>query len=244
MKAVTLTPKAKVPTSTPAIGKLAPKKVVINDISPVLSPESQGDVASTSQAPTYPQNNTQTTVPSKTREFFGHNYNVRGRARSQAQGHRITEQSYIDPYCEEDPQGEFHPNRETGPPPGPRQEFPRYGHGRPDPAREYRKIPTVLCPRFGERYNTKDFNTFEWEFSQLCILCEVPADQKLTRFMLHLEGPIQNHAQCWLDSREGQIPEYRALIEELRRSFQCTIDVEEAESNLHGRKWNPYEMTI
>ncbi|MCP4492323.1 MAG: hypothetical protein GY820_34200 [Gammaproteobacteria bacterium] len=72
----------------------------------------------------------------------------------------------------------------------------------------------------------------------------MPADQKLTRFMLHLEGPIQNHAQCWLDSREGQIPEYRALVEELRRSFQRTIDIEEAESNLHGRKWNPYEMTI
>ncbi|MCP4492321.1 MAG: hypothetical protein GY820_34190, partial [Gammaproteobacteria bacterium] len=80
VKAVTLTPKAKVPTSTPAVGKLAPKKVVINDISPALSPESQGDVASTSQAPTYPLNHTQTTVLSKTREFFGHNYVMRGKA--------------------------------------------------------------------------------------------------------------------------------------------------------------------
>ncbi|MCP4489185.1 MAG: hypothetical protein GY820_18015, partial [Gammaproteobacteria bacterium] len=184
------------------------------------------------------------TAPSKTREFFGHNYLVRGKARGSAQGHRIVEQTYTDPYYEEDPPGEFPHNRETGPPPAPQQPFPWYGQGRPDPAREYRKIPTVLCPRFGERYNTKDFNTFEREFSQLCILCEVPADQKLTRFMLHLEGPIQNHAQCWLDSRKGQVPEYRALIEELRRSFQRTIDVEEAESNLHGRKWNPYEMTI
>ncbi|MCP4486314.1 MAG: hypothetical protein GY820_03205 [Gammaproteobacteria bacterium] len=80
VKAVALTPKTKVPTSTPAPGKLAPKRVVINDVSPALSPESQGDVASTSQAPTYPLNNTQTTVPSKTREFFGHNYLVRGKA--------------------------------------------------------------------------------------------------------------------------------------------------------------------
>ncbi|MCP4488261.1 MAG: aspartyl-phosphate phosphatase Spo0E family protein, partial [Gammaproteobacteria bacterium] len=27
---------------------------------------------------------------------------------------------------------------------------------------EKRKIPTTLCPRFGERYNNRDFNTFEW----------------------------------------------------------------------------------
>ncbi|MCP4475068.1 MAG: hypothetical protein GY821_11005, partial [Gammaproteobacteria bacterium] len=164
VKAVALTPKSKVPTSTPAPGKLAPKRVVINDVSPALSPESQGDVASTSQAPTYPLNNTQTTVPSKAREFFGHNYMARGKARGAAQGHRIVEQTYNEPYYEEDPQGEFPRNRENGPPPAPQQPFPRYGQGRPDPAREYRKIPTVLCPRFGERYNTKDFNTFEREF--------------------------------------------------------------------------------
>ncbi|MCP4492113.1 MAG: hypothetical protein GY820_33120, partial [Gammaproteobacteria bacterium] len=62
--------------------------------------------------------------------------------------------------------------------------------------------------------------------------------------MLHLEGPIQIHAQVYLDSREGHIPQYRELIDELRRSFQKTIDVDEAEHKLHGRKWNPYEMTI
>ncbi|MCP4486778.1 MAG: hypothetical protein GY820_05580, partial [Gammaproteobacteria bacterium] len=262
---VALTSKSKLPTSTPVNVKLAPKTVVITDASPALSPESQGDVPSASsalspesqgdvpsisQAPVFLINNKQASpqaVPSRGNgsiESFGQNYSVRGRARGQIQEHRITEPGYVDPYYENDPQGEAPPKRELGPPPVPRQEFQHYGQGRPDPAREYRKIPTVLCPRFGERYNNRDFNTFEREFSQLCVLCEVPADQKLVRFMLHLEGPIQIHAQVYLDSREGHIPQYRELIDELRRSFQKTIDVDEAEHKLHGRKWNPYEMTI
>ncbi|MCP4486394.1 MAG: hypothetical protein GY820_03605, partial [Gammaproteobacteria bacterium] len=37
---------------------------------------------------------------------------------------------------------------------------------------------------------------------------------------------------------------YDDLISELRHSFQRKIDVNEAESQLHGRKWNPYEVTI
>ncbi|MCP4491336.1 MAG: hypothetical protein GY820_29075, partial [Gammaproteobacteria bacterium] len=71
----------------------------------------------------------------------------------------------------------------------------------------------------------------------------MPDNEKLTRFMLHLEGAIQNHAQCWLDNRE-QNPRHEDLINELRQSFQRKIDVDEAESQLHGRKWNPYEVTI
>ncbi len=75
------------------------------------------------------------------------------------------------------------------------------------------------------------------------MLYEVPDEEKLMRFMLHLEGAIQNHAQCWLDNR-GANPRYEDLISKLRHSFQRTIDVNEAESQLHGRKWNPYEGTI
>ncbi|MCP4459562.1 MAG: hypothetical protein GY816_16295, partial [Cytophagales bacterium] len=72
---------------------------------------------------------------------------------------------------------------------------------------------------------------------------EVPDEEKLTRFMLHLEGAIQNHAQCWLDNR-GANPRHKDLVSELRRSFQRKIDIDEAENQLHGRKWNPYEVTI
>ncbi|MCP4493077.1 MAG: hypothetical protein GY820_38130, partial [Gammaproteobacteria bacterium] len=108
---------------------------------------------------------------------------------------------------------------------------------------EKRKIPTNLCPRFGERYNNRDFNTFEWEFRQICALHEVPEEEKLTRFMLHLEGAIQNHAQTFMENRGANL-RYDDLINELRRSFQRKIDVNEAESQLHGRKWNPYEVTI
>ncbi|MCP4492123.1 MAG: hypothetical protein GY820_33170, partial [Gammaproteobacteria bacterium] len=66
---------------------------------------------------------------------------------------------------------------------------------------------------------------------------------KLTRFMLHLEGAIQNHAQTFMENRGANL-RYEDLVSELRRSFQRKIDVNEAESQLHGRKWNPYEVTI
>ncbi|MCP4489855.1 MAG: hypothetical protein GY820_21435, partial [Gammaproteobacteria bacterium] len=108
---------------------------------------------------------------------------------------------------------------------------------------EYKKIPTNFCPRFGERYNARDFNTFEREFRQICTLYVVPDNEKLTRFMLHLEGAIQNHAQCYIDNNEREVT-YTDLVSELRRSFQRRVDVDEAENQLHGHKWNPYEITI
>ncbi|MCP4489349.1 MAG: hypothetical protein GY820_18870, partial [Gammaproteobacteria bacterium] len=132
------------------------------------------------------------------------------------------------------PQQQFHPQQ---PPQFQQQRQPQGQRA------ERRKIPTNLCPRFGERYNNRDFNTFEWEFRQICVLHEVPEEEKLTRFMLHLEGAIQNHAQTFIENRGANI-RYDDLISELRRSFQRKIDVNEAESQLHGRKWNPYEVTI
>ncbi|MCP4487170.1 MAG: hypothetical protein GY820_07620, partial [Gammaproteobacteria bacterium] len=162
------------------------------------------------------------------------------------------EDEYVDPYHEEDAQryhqtntGDFNStvpqfNQTTAGTSRPQTPY----QPRPQNQRtEYRKIPTNLCPRFGERYNARDFNTFEREFCQICTLYAVPNNEKLTRFMLHLEGAIQNHAQCYIDNNEREVT-YADLVIELRRSFQRKVDVDEAENQLHGRKWNPYEITI
>ncbi|MCP4488791.1 MAG: hypothetical protein GY820_15990, partial [Gammaproteobacteria bacterium] len=162
------------------------------------------------------------------------------------------EEEYVDPYHEEDTQrvhqvntGDFNTtvpqfNRATTGTPRPTTPY----QPRPQGQRtEYKKIPTNLCPRFGERYNARDFNTFEREFCQICIFYSVPDNEKLMRFMLHLEGAIQNHAQCYIDNNEREVT-YADLVSELRRSFQRKVDVDEAENQLHGRKWNPYEVTI
>ncbi|MCP4489588.1 MAG: hypothetical protein GY820_20070, partial [Gammaproteobacteria bacterium] len=123
-----------------------------------------------------------------------------------------------------------------------------YGRGQATQDRgenRYHKIPNVLCTKFGENVETtRDFNTFEREFSTMCRLQAVPDHQKLDRFVLHLEGAILKHATCWLDEREDQDTQYVQLVEELRKSFQKIVKTEEAEKKLLGRKWNVYEMTI
>ncbi|MCP4489022.1 MAG: hypothetical protein GY820_17170, partial [Gammaproteobacteria bacterium] len=142
------------------------------------------------------------------------------------------------------PQQQFPPRQQYPsqqqflPPQQPQQQFPpqqppqfqqqRQPQG---PRVERRKIPINLCPRFGERYDNRDFNTFEWEFRQICLLYEVPEEEKLTRFMLHLEGAIQKHGQCFLHSRGANL-RYEDLVSELRRSFQRKMDVDEAENQL------------
>ncbi|MCP4485782.1 MAG: hypothetical protein GY820_00395, partial [Gammaproteobacteria bacterium] len=164
----------------------------------------------------------------------------------------VGEHEYVDPYYEEDTQrlhqtqtGDFNSTipqfnqMAMGTPRPPPQHQPRPQGQRT----EHKKIPTNFCPRFGERYNARDFNTFEHEFHQICTLYAVPNNEKLTRFMLHLEGAIQNHVQCYIDNCERDVT-YTDLVSELRRSFQRRVDVDEAENQLHSRKWNPYEITI
>ncbi|MCP4492592.1 MAG: hypothetical protein GY820_35590, partial [Gammaproteobacteria bacterium] len=88
------------------------------------------------------------------------------------------------------------------------------GYGRGQSVQErgenrYHKIPNELCTKFGEKVETtRDFNTFEREFSTVCRLQAVPDHQKLDRLVVHLEGAILKHATCWLDEREDQDTQY------------------------------------
>ncbi|MCP4487814.1 MAG: hypothetical protein GY820_10925, partial [Gammaproteobacteria bacterium] len=108
---------------------------------------------------------------------------------------------------------------------------------------ETHKIPRVLCDKFGDK-RTRDFKTFEREFSAMCRLYSVPETQKLERMVLHLEGSVQVHANSWIDAQEEQEYTYRDLVAELKRSFQKSVRADEAELKLVGRKWNIFESTI
>ncbi|MCP4493031.1 MAG: hypothetical protein GY820_37895, partial [Gammaproteobacteria bacterium] len=98
--------------------------------------------------------------------------------------------------------------------------------------------PNQLCRRFGTK-NECSFDTFEFDFQLACKMHKIPAAEKVDWLLMHIEGPIKEHAMSWLKDRgmDNQ-PTYNEIIGELRPSFQQKMSVEIAERKLVGREWN------
>ncbi|MCP4491595.1 MAG: hypothetical protein GY820_30450, partial [Gammaproteobacteria bacterium] len=98
--------------------------------------------------------------------------------------------------------------------------------------------PNQLCKRFGFRDDCS-FDTFEFDFQLACEMHQIPAREKVNWLLMHLEGPIKEHARSWMTDRgANNRPTYEELIGELRPSFQQEISKEVAERKLVGREWN------
>ncbi|MCP4485732.1 MAG: hypothetical protein GY820_00105, partial [Gammaproteobacteria bacterium] len=68
---------------------------------------------------------------------------------------------------------------------------------------------------------------------------QIPAREKVNWLLMHLEGPIKEHARSWMTDRgANNRPTYEELIGELRPSFQQEMSKEIAERRLVGREWN------
>ncbi|MCP4491664.1 MAG: hypothetical protein GY820_30815, partial [Gammaproteobacteria bacterium] len=105
------------------------------------------------------------------------------------------------------------------------------------------KIPQVLCDKFGDT-PSREFKLFEREFNSMCRFYSVPEDQKVTRFLFHLEGTVQEYVNCLIEVHEGPDLTYDRLIEELRTTYQRDMRPEEAQQKLQGRTWNIFAITI
>ncbi|MCP4473310.1 MAG: hypothetical protein GY821_01805, partial [Gammaproteobacteria bacterium] len=98
--------------------------------------------------------------------------------------------------------------------------------------------PNQLCHRYGSR-DECSFDTFEFDFRLACKMHEIPVEKKVDWLLMHLEGPIKEHAMAWMKDRGmNNQPTYDEIIGELRPSFQQKMSVEIAERKLVGRKWN------
>ncbi|MCP4490450.1 MAG: hypothetical protein GY820_24490, partial [Gammaproteobacteria bacterium] len=53
--------------------------------------------------------------------------------------------------------------------------------------------PNQLCKRFGFRDDCS-FDTFEFDFQLACEMHQIPAREKVNWLLMHLEGPIKEHA--------------------------------------------------
>ncbi|MCP4493840.1 MAG: hypothetical protein GY820_42045 [Gammaproteobacteria bacterium] len=98
--------------------------------------------------------------------------------------------------------------------------------------------PNQLCKRFGFRDDCS-FDTFEFDFQLACKMHKIPVEERVDWLLMHLEGPIKEHARSWMTDRGmNNQPTYEELIGELRPSFQQEMSQEIAERKLVGRKWN------
>ncbi len=67
------------------------------------------------------------------------------------------------------------------------------------------KIPRILCDKFGDKA-TREFRMFEKEFSSMCKFYSVPLEQKVERFLYHLEGSVHVRAPSLPGGRKIFLP--------------------------------------